>query len=219
MRQPELYFVNNVTSGINLLEAMRAARKKIVFSSSCATYGEPGSADIDESTLQSPMIYGESALFEKMLRWYSGTATSVPSRCDFNACGTAERWARSYRQVPPDSAVLRGAGGNPTWLGDDYDTDGACIRDYVHVVDLAGLLAAGRDQHNWAQGAASQSRRSSRRAAASPAIDPAIISPPTGRSRTAALPPAGKRRAFTEIDEIVATAWRWHQLTRTVCLD
>ena len=146
MRQPELYFVNNVTGGINLLEAMRAAGvKQIVFSSSCATYGEPGSADIDESTLQSPTNpYGESKLiFEKMLRWYSGIHgfRTIALRY-FNACGATETLGEDHADethlIPLVLRVALGQSPHVKIFGDDYDTpDGTNVRDYVHVGDIA----------------------------------------------------------------------------------
>ncbi|MGI6098293.1 MAG: UDP-glucose 4-epimerase GalE [Lentisphaerae bacterium] len=233
MRQPELYFVNNVTGGINLLEAMRAAGvKQIVFSSSCATYGEPGSADIDESTLQSPTNpYGESKLiFEKMLRWYSGIHgfRTIALRY-FNACGATETLGEDHADethlIPLVLRVALGQSPHVKIFGDDYDTpDGTCIRDYVHVVDLAeahlqALERGVTGAMNLGTGrgfSVKEVVEACRRVTGHPI--PAIISPrrpgdPGRLVARAAL--AGEKLGwqprFTEIDEIVATAWRWHQ--------
>ena len=233
MRQPELYFVNNVTGGSNLLEAMRAAGvKQIVFSSSCATYGEPGSADIDESTLQSPTNpYGESKLiFEKMLRWYSGIHgfRTIALRY-FNACGATETLGEDHADethlIPLVLRVALGQSPHVKIFGDDYDTpDGTCIRDYVHVVDLAeahlqALERGVTGAMNLGTGrgfSVKEVVEACRRVTGHPI--PAIISPrrpgdPGRLVARAAL--AGEKLGwqprFTEIDEIVATAWRWHQ--------
>ncbi len=233
MRQPELYFVNNVTGGITLLEAMRAAGvKQIVFSSSCATYGEPGSADIDESTLQSPTNpYGESKLiFEKMLRWYSGIHgfRTIALRY-FNACGATETLGEDHADethlIPLVLRVALGQSPHVKIFGDDYDTpDGTCIRDYVHVVDLAeahlqALERGVTGAMNLGTGrgfSVKEVVEACRRVTGHPI--PAIISPrrpgdPGRLVARAAL--AGEKLGwqprFTEIDEIVATAWRWHQ--------
>ena len=233
MRQPELYFVNNVTGGINLLEAMRAAGvKQIVFSSSCATYGEPGSADIDESTLQSPTNpYGESKLiFEKMLRWYSGIHgfRTIALRY-FNACGATETLGEDHADethlIPLVLRVALGQSPHVKIFGDDYDTpDGTCIRDYIHIADLAeahlqALERGVTGAMNLGTGrgfSVKEVVEACRRVTGHPI--PAIISPrrpgdPGRLVARAAL--AGEKLGwqprFTEIDEIVATAWRWHQ--------
>ena len=148
MRQPELYFGNNVVGGVNLLEAMRECGVgRIVFSSSCATYGEPGTDLIDETTPQKPTNpYGESKLmFEKMLAWYAKLhGLGYVALRYFNACGATDELGEDHR-VPCEThvipLVLRVALGQEPKariFGDDYATpDGTCIRDYVHVSDLA----------------------------------------------------------------------------------
>jgi len=233
MRQPELYFVNNVTGGINLLEAMRAAGvKQIVFSSSCATYGEPGSADIDESTLQSPTNpYGESKLiFEKMLRWYSGIHgfRTIALRY-FNACGATETLGEDHADethlIPLVLRVALGQSPHVKIFGDDYQTpDGSCIRDYVHVVDLAEAHlqalergATGAMNLGTGRGFSVKEVVEACRRVTGHAI-PAIVSPrrpgdPGRLVARAALAGQvlGWQPRYTEIDDIVATAWRWHQ--------
>jgi len=233
MRRPELYFANNVTGGLNLLEAMRGAGvRQLVFSSSCATYGEPGTADIVEATPQTPTNpYGESKLaFEKMLHWYGrihGFRT-VALRY-FNACGATETLGEDHADethlIP---LVLRVAlGQNPTIkiFGDDYDTpDGSCIRDYVHVVDLAEAHlqalergATGAMNLGTGRGFSVKEVVEACRRVTGHAI-PAIVSPrrpgdPGRLVARAALAgqTLGWQPRYTEIDDIVATAWRWHQ--------
>lgn len=146
MQKPGKYFENNVLGGLNLLEAMRDANcKRIIFSSSCATYGVPRSNPINEAEKQVPINpYGESKLmFERMLAWYGELhgMRSVSLRY-FNAAGAAygigERHAPETHLIP---LILQAASGRREAahiFGADYDTpDGTCIRDFIHVVDLA----------------------------------------------------------------------------------
>lgn len=233
MRLPEIYFANNVTGGLNLLEAMRAAAvKQIVFSSSCATYGEPGTDDIVETTPQSPTNpYGESKLaFEKMLRWYGqihGFRT-VALRY-FNACGATETLGEDHADethlIPLVLRVALGQSPSVKIFGDDYDTaDGSCVRDYVHVVDLAeahlqALERGATGAMNLGTGrgfSVKEVVESCRRVTGHPI--PAILSPrrPGDPGRlVASAEQAGQvlgwKPRFTEIDTIIASAWRWHQ--------
>lgn len=147
MRHPEMYFGNNVTGGFNLLEAMRENDcGRIVFSSSCATYGEPGTELISEETPQKPTNpYGESKLaFEKMLRWYGDIyGLKAMALRYFNACGAysedvGEDHEYETHLIPLVLKTALGQTKSAKIFGDDYNTpDGSCIRDYVHVLDLA----------------------------------------------------------------------------------
>jgi UDP-glucose 4-epimerase len=151
---PAKYFENNVVNGLNLLQALVAAKVyKIIFSSSAAVYGEPHYDRIDEGHPRLPINpYGESKLiFEKILKWFSEAygLSSVSLRY-FNAGGASldsslgEDKAAATHLIPQ---VLRVADRSQEVLkifGNDYETpDGTCIRDYVHVQDLASahLLA------------------------------------------------------------------------------
>jgi UDP-glucose 4-epimerase len=154
MADPGKYFRNNVANGVNLLEAMVAAGvRRMVFSSSCATFGVPERVPIDESLPQRPINpYGESKLmFERVLGWYDELhgVTSVALRY-FNAAGATERFGEDHRVethlIPNVLAVALGKRPSVDVYGTDYPTpDGSCVRDYVHIVDLAEahLLALG----------------------------------------------------------------------------
>jgi len=147
MREPARYFRNNVAGSLSLLGAMvDAGVKHIVFSSTAAVYGTPQSSPIREDfPIQPVNPYGESkAMVETMLRWFDAIhrLTSVTLRY-FNAAG-ADPQGRLGEEHDPEShlipLVLRAvATGRPvTVFGNDYATpDGSCIRDYIHVNDLA----------------------------------------------------------------------------------
>lgn len=146
MEQPELYFQNNVVGGLNLVEAMRQVGvPKIIFSSTCATYGQPERVPMAEDIPQRPANpYGESKLlFEKILIWYQQihSIQSVFLRY-FNACGATEKYGEDHEPethlTPNILKVALGQREEVAVFGDDYETpDGTCIRDYIHIVDLA----------------------------------------------------------------------------------
>ena len=147
MREPERYFANNVSGSLSLLTAMvETGVKHMVFSSTAAVYGEPAGSPILESfPIQPVNPYGESkVMVETMLRWF-GQIHGLTSVClrYFNACG-ADPQGRLGEEHEPEThlipLVLRAVStGRPvTIFGNDYPTpDGTCIRDYIHVDDLA----------------------------------------------------------------------------------
>jgi UDP-glucose 4-epimerase len=143
---PLKYFDNNVAESLVLLDAMQVSGvDKLVFSSSAAVYGEPIRQPISETDKTEPTSpYGESKLaFERMLRWCGDAygLRSVSLRY-FNAAG-ASRWCGEHHDpethlIPILLQVAAGQRSSATVFGDDYPTpDGTCIRDYVHVLDLA----------------------------------------------------------------------------------
>lgn len=147
MQKPEVYFDNNVRKSLTLLDALVEARvKHVIFSSSCATYGTPSCLPITEDTPQLPVNpYGETKLmFERALRWYAEAHRfSWTALRYFNAAGAdpdgelGESHAPETHLIP---LVLDSALGRRTLdvNGDDYPTpDGTCVRDYIHVADLA----------------------------------------------------------------------------------
>jgi len=148
MRYPEMYFRNNVVSTLNLLEAMRhEGVRKIVFSSTCATYGHPRQVPIAEDHPQQPVNpYGESKLMvEKILKWY-GEAHGIASVAlrYFNAAGTdpegelGEDHAPETHLIPLALSAVLGETPALQIFGTDYPTpDGTAVRDYLHVADLA----------------------------------------------------------------------------------
>lgn len=146
--KPELYFLNNVGGSLSLLSAMQQAGvKRLVFSSTAAVYGTPDAVPIPEDAPFAPVSpYGESkVMVETVLRWldrHSGLR-SVALRY-FNACGSDPESGLGEEHDPETHLIpllLKSVvTGNPiTIFGNDYETaDGTCIRDYVHVADLAG---------------------------------------------------------------------------------
>jgi len=154
-REPELYFSNNVGGSLSLFEAMaRAGVKRIVFSSTAAVYGEPPVTPIPEDSPFAPVSpYGQSkAMVERVLAdldQYRGLRSVVLRY--FNACG-AEPEANLGERHDPETHLIpllfRAAiSGEPIKIfGDDYPTpDGTCIRDYIHVGDLASAHLAALD--------------------------------------------------------------------------
>lgn len=152
--QPEKYYRNNVAGTLNLLSAMRQADcGKIVFSSTCATYGIPDSVPIAETAQQQPINpYGTSKLVvEGMLRDF-GSAYGLQSVVlrYFNAAGAdpdgqlGEAHDPETHLIPLLLDVAAGRNDRISVFGSDYDTrDGTCIRDYIHVTDLAGAHVLG----------------------------------------------------------------------------
>ena len=147
MREPERYFANNVGGSLSLLTAMvQTGVKRIVFSSTAAVYGDPPSSPILETfPIRAVNPYGESkVMVETLLRWFDQIhrLTSVCLRY-FNASGADPKAALGEEHEPETHLiplVLRAVQtGKPiTVFGDDYATpDGTCIRDYIHVYDLA----------------------------------------------------------------------------------
>ncbi|MBZ6079113.1 UDP-glucose 4-epimerase GalE [Microvirga puerhi] len=145
---PAKYYRNNVSGMLSLLEACRATNlKQIIFSSSCATYGIPDRLPINEQASQRPINpYGRSKLIaEQMLEDHAAAyGIGYVALRYFNACGSDPdgqlgEWHSPETHLIP--CALLAAGGNREHLsvfGDDYDTtDGTCVRDYIHVTDLA----------------------------------------------------------------------------------
>jgi UDP-glucose-4-epimerase GalE len=153
MTIPAEYFESNVMGSLHLLEAMREAGvSKLVFSSSCASYGLPERVPITEDHPQRPANpYGETKLFvERALGWYDRAYDfrSVSLRY-FNAAGAdpegecGEHHDPETHLIPLAIAVALGQRSQLEVLGTDYDTpDGTCVRDYVHVTDLADAHVA-----------------------------------------------------------------------------
>ena len=143
---PGMFFRTNVVGGLNLLDAMvQAGVGRIVFSSTCAVYGEPRVVPIDEEAPTSPVnAYGESKLaFEKALGWYARAhGLRHVSLRYFNACGatemSGERHDPETHLIPILLEVALGHRASVHLFGTDYDTlDGTCVRDYIHVRDIA----------------------------------------------------------------------------------
>lgn len=151
---PALYYENNVEQGIRLLGALvQAGVRQIVFSSTCATYGEPQRIPIDEQHPQLPTNpYGWSKLFmERIMSDYDRSyGLKFVALRYFNAAGaTLERGERHDPEthlIPLVIATAQGKLNRLTVFGDDYPTnDGTCVRDYIHVSDLAQAHALSLD--------------------------------------------------------------------------
>jgi UDP-glucose 4-epimerase len=239
VQKPAMYYANNVTNTLHLLDAMRAAGvQRFIFSSTAATFGEPQYTPIDERHPQAPINpYGRSKLMiEQVLEDYD-RAYGLKSVClrYFNAAGADPDGQLGERHEPETHLiplVLQAASGRRADIavfGRDYDTpDGTCIRDYIHINDLceAHWLAL----QSLAQGADSQRYNLGNGAGFSvqEVIDAAIRV--TGRpiamhdaprrhgdparlvaDATLAQQQLGWTPKFPELETIVAHAWGWEQ--------
>src|SRR5580704_15858475 len=156
MQNPSKYFRNNITNGINLLDAMIQANvPRLIFSSTCAIFGPPDRVPIDETTPTRPINpYGESKLaFEKILRWYDQIhGLKFVNLRYFNAAGASEKFGEDHRiethLIPNILKVALGRKEKAEIYGENYATpDGTCIRDFIHIRDLAAahMLALDRE--------------------------------------------------------------------------
>ena len=146
VENPAKYYHNNVVAGLVLLDAMRDCEvRRIVFSSTAATYGEPESQPIFESAPTNPTnTYGETKLaFERAMYWYERAhGLRYASLRYFNAAGASEKCGEDHDPethiIPITLQAAMGKRPHVEIFGDDYPTsDGTCIRDYIHVIDLA----------------------------------------------------------------------------------
>ncbi len=232
---PGRYFANNVGGCIALLNAMVAyGVGRFVYSSSAAVYGEPESVPITEDAPARPVSpYGESKLIvERMLTWYERQGIRHIALRYFNAAGATDLRGEDHRpETHLIPIVLQAAAGQREALplyGTDYPTpDGTCIRDYVHVSDLAAahILAlesasgGGSDVYNLGSGTGFSNRQvidAGREVSGKPVPvreeprrpgDPARLV----ASNEKAKRELGWRPAVTSLEAIVECAWRWHQ--------
>ncbi|HEX8087225.1 MAG TPA: UDP-glucose 4-epimerase GalE, partial [Blastocatellia bacterium] len=146
MTNPSRYFRNNVVAGIALLDAMvERGVKRIVFSSTCAVYGEPEDSPITEDSRRRPANpYGESKLaFERLLHWHDiAHEIKYTSLRYFNAAGATANFGEHHlpetHLIPIVLGCALGSREEVEIFGSDYPTaDGTCVRDYIHVIDLA----------------------------------------------------------------------------------
>ena len=253
MKQPELFFRNNTASTLSLLEAVLAeGPRRLVFSSTAAVYGEPEAIPIQEDARLKPTnAYGESKLLvEHMLRWLNQIhGFRYASLRYFNVAGAPEDGEGAVTRgeahepeshlIPLVLDVALGRRKNIKIFGEDYPTpDGTCIRDYIHVSDLADahLLALealnkppqtpeNRDYnfgpliYNLGNGkgfSVLEVIESARRVTGHPipaevhprrSGDPAVLV----ASSEKAIRELGWKPKYTELDEIVRTAWAWHK--------
>jgi UDP-glucose 4-epimerase len=232
MENPSKYFRNNVYGGLNLLDAMVSAGvKKFVFSSTCATFGPPDRLPIDETLPQRPINpYGESKLiFEKVLRWYDEIhGLKFVALRYFNAAGATERYGEDHRiethLIPNVLKVALGQKENVQIFGTDYETpDGTCIRDYIHIVDLAQahMLALGAQQsafYNLGTGGGTSVREIIDTCERVTGKKIAAVEKPRRPGDPARLiagsekiqKELGWKPRYQSIDRIIESAWAWH---------
>lgn len=233
MENPSKYFRNNVANGLNLLDAMLEAKvRRLVFSSTCATFGPPERLPLDETQPQRPINpYGESKLaFERILRWYGEIhGLRFVALRYFNAAGASARFGEDHRiethLIPNVLKVALGQKPHVEIYGTDYDTpDGTCIRDYIHIIDLshAHLLALNAERnefYNIGTGGGASVREvidTCRRITGRPI--PVVEKPrrPGDPPRLIAASEKIRRELgweprFQRLDDIVSSAWNWHQ--------
>ncbi len=232
MTNPSKYFRNNVHGGINLLDAMHAAGcKRLVFSSTCATFGVPEQIPIDETVPQRPINpYGESKLiFEQILRWYSEIhgLTYVALRY-FNAAGASETFGEDHRiethLIPNVLKVALGQKPHVEIYGTDYPTpDGTCIRDYIHILDLAqahmlALTAPQSAKYNLGTGGGTSVREIIAACETVTGKKIAVLEKPRRPGDPPRLIAAsekvraelGWKPQFQDVEKIIASAWAWH---------
>ena len=233
MTNPGKYFHNNVANGLKLLNAaVECHVKKFVFSSTCATYGPPERLPMTEDLPQRPINpYGESKLmFEKMLQWYQRVhGLQFIAFRYFNAAGASEQFGEHHRiethLIPNVLQVALGQKPHGEIYGTDYPTpDGTCIRDYIHILDLAqahmlGLAPGCQGFYNLGNGDGYSVRQVLQMCEkvtgkTIPAIEkPRRPGDPPKLVAAAerAMRELGWKPKFPRLEDIVATAWAWHQ--------
>ena len=233
MTNPSKYFRNNVGGGLNLLDACVASGvRKFVFSSTCATYGPPDRVPMDEELPQRPINpYGESKLmFEKILAWYRQIhGLDFVAFRYFNAAGASRCFGEHHRVethlIPNVLQVALGKRTHCEIYGVDYPTpDGTCIRDYIHIADLgaAHLLALETKAsgfYNLGNGEGFSVRQVIDVCARISGKPIPVVEKPRRPGDPARLIAAAQRARqdlgwqprLPNLEDIVATAWDWHQ--------
>ncbi|HWS89700.1 MAG TPA: UDP-glucose 4-epimerase GalE [Pyrinomonadaceae bacterium] len=235
--EPKLYFENNVGQGLGLLEGLlKAGVKRFVFSSTCATYGEPVRVPIDESHPQSPVNpYGWSKLFmEKILSAYDHAyGLRFVALRYFNAAGATKRKGEHHdpetHLIPNVLAAAAGRRPYVSVFGDDYPTpDGTCVRDYIHVTDLCTahtlalehLRRGGRSEfinlgngHGYSVMEVIETARRVTGRDIEVRVEPARPGDPARlvADATKAREVLGWKTQYPELESIVRTAWEWHE--------
>jgi len=237
MQKPEIYFRNNTASTLTLLETMlKTGHDRLVFSSTAACYGEPESTPIyEDAKLKPTNAYGESKLLvEHILSWFNQIhGFRYASLRYFNVAGAIEGYGEQHE---PEShlipLILDAAMGRRESIriyGKDYPThDGTCVRDYIHVSDLAdahllalqGLEKTSKLICNIGNGKGFTVREvidSVQRVTGKPVKvedfprrpgDPAVLV----ASSEKITKELGWEPKFTELDQIIGSAWAWHQV-------
>jgi len=239
MEKPYEYFQNNIYGGLNLLEAMRTHDcANIIFSSTCAVYGYPKKLPVTEDMPIEPVsVYGASKrMFEELISWY-GKVYGIKSAFlrYFNACGAlgdgsiGEDHAPETHIIPIALAVAAGKQPVFSLFGRDYDTkDGTCVRDYIHVEDLADAhllavqyllknnqsltvnLGIGRGYSNLEVIGAVEKVTGKRLPTQDKPRrwgDPDAIYADNAKAKNL----LGWNPKYTSIESVIQTAWKWHK--------
>jgi len=233
MSQPGKHFLNNVAGGVNLLDAcVQTGVKKFIFSSTCAIFGVPDSPFLAEDLPKKPINpYGESKwMFERVLDWYN-RLFGIQYVClrYFNASGASGKFGEHHNHethlIPIVLQVALEQRPFVEIYGTDYPTpDGSCVRDYVHIIDLAQAHILALNYHESTvfnlgsgngfsvkqvietarkiTGHTITTKESPRRAG-----DPPKLVADSTRARTK----LGWKPRFDSVETIIATAWQWHK--------
>ncbi|MBD3380123.1 MAG: UDP-glucose 4-epimerase GalE [Candidatus Omnitrophica bacterium] len=242
VEDPQKYYLNNVKNALNLLKALNASdTRHFIFSSTCATYGVPEEVPITEDHSQKPVNpYGRGKLMiERVLRDYSEAyGLKYASLRYFNAAGAdpgteiGEDHDPETHLIPLVLAAASGARENVEIYGTDYPTpDGTCVRDYIHVSDLAGAhikalenlkRTSQSDVFNLGNGngfsvrevisAAEKVTGSKINAVEAPRRpgDPAVLVGSAQKAREI----LGWQPRYDDLSAIIETAWKWHKKNR-----
>ena len=236
VREPSIFYATNVACGVNLLDAMtRHGVRKFIFSSTAATYGEPKTVPIPEDHPKSPINpYGKSKLvFEEILADYKAyTGLQYVSLRYFNAAGASQERGEHHRiETHLIPRVLDAAAGilpHVDVFGTDYPTaDGTCVRDYIHILDIADSHVRALEEIDRVSGEAFNvgnsrgfsilevidaaekitSRKIPRKLGPRRPGDPAVLVASKDKLKRA----LGWEAAHSSLDEIIQSAWTWRQ--------
>ena len=236
VREPSIFYATNVACGVNLLDAMtRHGVRKLIFSSTAATYGEPKTVPIPEDHPKSPINpYGKSKLvFEEILADYKAyTGLQYVSLRYFNAAGASQERGEHHRiETHLIPRVLDAAAGilpHVDVFGTDYPTaDGTCVRDYIHILDIADSHVRALEEIDRVSGEAFNvgnsrgfsilevidaaekitSRKIPRKLGPRRPGDPAVLVASKDKLKRA----LGWEAAHSSLDEIIQSAWTWKQ--------
>jgi UDP-glucose 4-epimerase len=235
MREPSTFYAANIASGINLLDAMtRHGVSKLIFSSTAATYGEPQIIPIPEEHAKAPINpYGKSKLvFEQILADYRAyTGLNYVTLRYFNAAGASQERGEAHREETHLIPRVLEAALNATpaeIFGSDYPTpDGSCVRDYIHVLDIADSHVRALEEMQRVAGEAfnvgnsrgysifevidaaerATGRKISRRVSPRRPGDPAVLV----ASKEKLKRMLGWEAGHSSLDEIIGSAWAWKQ--------
>lgn len=239
MKRPDIYFRNNSAGTLSLLECMQSTgTRKLVFSSTAACYGEPKRTPIQETDdLQPTNAYGESKLLsEQMMRWFSSRmGLRYVALRYFNVAGAIPGYGEAHEPeshlIPLVLDAAMGLRENIKIYGEDYPTvDGTCVRDYVHVADLAEAHILAMDSldkqesniYNVGNGQGFTVRQVIESAKRVTGRDIQVVTEDRRPGDPAVLVASSEKiqrelgwaPKFGDIDSIIGSAWEWHKLLK-----